>query len=320
MPSDKISDKISKILAYSVRNPLVFMKPSAKQPYKAGTTNGSDWLSNETNLASDRWGRGGSKSPFDPCPDGWRIPDVTSVVLGTTNYGFTPFYKKDINESYYYKITNEYLGRVFSYNGHWGYIFDNNAYKMGNYPIAGVRGLRTVTGNQTNSTINSTVDRGFFRIWMDGLSNTYGRPISVGANISASNLQVFEEDNDPYFGASCRCVKIKTDGANEEGAVPRLQIINISSSKATNVFGKKIIEDKISQNKFEFFPNPVKSILYIKGNDKVAVYYYQVYNMSGQLIRSGKFENEKTDLSYLTTGMYLIRINNSDDIVKIIKE
>ncbi|WP_415325230.1 T9SS type A sorting domain-containing protein [Chryseobacterium sp. MMS23-Vi53] len=319
LSTDKISEKTAKILAYSVKNPLVFMKPSTKQPYKAGLTNGSDWLSNETNIAPDRWGRGGNKSPFDPCPQGWRIPDVTSVVLANTNYGFTPFYKKGITESYYYKMANEYQGRVFSYSGHWGYIFDNDAYKIGNYPIAGVRGLRTVIGSST-SVINSTVDRGFFRMWMAGLSNTYGRPISMGANISASNLQVFEEDNDPYFGASCRCVKIKSDGANEAGPLPRLQVTTTSTAKATNVLAKIAIEEKVVQNKLEFFPNPVKSILYIKGNDKVKDYYYQLYNMSGQLVKSGKFENEQTDLSSLISGAYLLRINNAETVVKIIKE
>ncbi len=317
--TDKISDKISKILKYAVNNPLTFMKPTTKQPYKAGTTNGSDWLSNETNLAADRWGHGAGKSPFDPCPEGWRIPDVTSVVLGNSNYGFTPFYKKNINESYYYKVTNEYQGKTFSYSGHWGYIFDSDAYKIGNYPIAGVRGLRTVTGSP-NSVINSTVDRGFFRIWLAGLSNTFGRPISVGANVSASNLQVFEEDNDPYFGASCRCVKVKADGVMEEGPLPRLQVTSVSVNKATKSLDKNIIKEKLSQNKIEFFPNPVKNILYIKGNDKVQNYHYQIYNMSGQLVRSGEFINEQTDLSSLTEGFYLIRINNSDNITKIIKE
>jgi hypothetical protein len=61
-------------------------------------------------------------------------------------------------------------------------------------------------------------------------------------------------------------------------------------------------------------------MLYIKGNDKVKEYHFQVYNMAGQLVKSGKFENEQADLSSLITGAYLIRINNSETVVKIIKE
>ncbi|WP_394364375.1 T9SS type A sorting domain-containing protein [Chryseobacterium carnipullorum] len=75
----------------------------------------------------------------------------------------------------------------------------------------------------------------------------------------------------------------------------------------------------VAKDKFTVFPNPVKSVLYIKPND-VKEYYYQIYNMSGQLVKSGKFENEKTDLSSLISGAYLMRINNSEVLVKIIKE
>jgi hypothetical protein len=61
-------------------------------------------------------------------------------------------------------------------------------------------------------------------------------------------------------------------------------------------------------------------MLYIKGNDIAKEYYYQIYNLSGQLVKSGKFENERTDLSSLISGIYLVRINNSETIVKIIKQ
>lgn len=70
------------------------MRPSAKQPYKGGQRMEPIGLSNETNLAADRWGRGGNRSPFDPCPEGWKIPDVKGVALGNTDYGLIPFYKK----------------------------------------------------------------------------------------------------------------------------------------------------------------------------------------------------------------------------------
>ncbi len=76
LTTDKTAEKISKILSYSVKNPLVYMIPSTFAPFNSSTpnyTNGTDWLSPEPNLAPERWGRGGKKSPFDPCPEGWRI-------------------------------------------------------------------------------------------------------------------------------------------------------------------------------------------------------------------------------------------------------
>ncbi len=75
----------------------------------------------------------------------------------------------------------------------------------------------------------------------------------------------------------------------------------------------------VVKDKLTVYPNPVKNMLYIKPNEPKE-YYYQIYNMSGQMIKSGKFENEKTDLSSLISGAYLVRINNSETLVKIIKE
>ncbi len=98
--TDKPADKISKILSYSVKNPLVYMIPSTFAPFNSAVpnyTNGTDWLGAEPNLELDRWGRGGEKSPFDPCPEGWRIPDVMDVALVSgSDFGQTPWYKKKI--------------------------------------------------------------------------------------------------------------------------------------------------------------------------------------------------------------------------------
>ncbi|WP_435524679.1 hypothetical protein [Chryseobacterium indoltheticum] len=86
------------MLSYSVENPLVYMIPSSFAPYNGSVpnyTNGTDWLLNEPNVANDRWGRGGKKSPFDPCPEGWRIPDLTDVAIVTNrDFGLSPWYKK----------------------------------------------------------------------------------------------------------------------------------------------------------------------------------------------------------------------------------
>jgi hypothetical protein len=88
--TDKVADKISKVLSYSVKNPMTFMVPNmTTKSADTNHTNGADWLADEPNLAPERWGRGGKKSPFDPCPEGWRIPDLTGV--SNTSIGATPF-------------------------------------------------------------------------------------------------------------------------------------------------------------------------------------------------------------------------------------
>lgn len=331
LATDKVSDKIAKVLSYSVKKPLVYMIPSTFAAYNGTTpsyTNGTDWLANEPNLAPDRWGRGGKKSPFDPCPEGWRIPDLTGVAIASgQDFGFTPWYKKDKNVATSYSIATDYLGvrvrRSASASYTIGYTFNDSSYKIGNYPNSGSRGFRSVVTNQTATGTFNTINFQYPGVWTAALNSNYiGRPINIlfDAASTANRMIAYHDNNDPYFGMSCRCVKIKYDAkGNEEGVIPKLQITALPAAlpsallKADEV--KNIVKEKIT-----FFPNPVKDELHIQAPDDRDGYYYQVYNMSGQLVKSGKFENGKTNLSSLVSGAYLLRVNDSKEIVKIIKE
>ena len=234
------------------------MMPSTKQPYKAGYTNGTDWLSMETNLAANRWGRGEEKSVFDPCPEGWRVPDVLGTSLADINYGFTPYYKKSVNESAYAPVVTTFQGTYYTYNGHWGFIFDNSAYKIGNYPISGIRGTRPVHDN-SNSTINSAVYIGFYKMWMAGMSASYGRPIGMAASVNSKYMATYDDNSDPYFGASCRCVKIKPLVNGNEGGP--LEILPLDGGTlSSNENGAQGSKEKLMA-----YPNPVSSILKING-------------------------------------------------------
>ena len=64
----------------SVANPATF--------YQGASVNSTDWYSNKNNTHNDAlWGGGGTKSIYDPCPDGWRVPKV-AVWNGLTNANF----------------------------------------------------------------------------------------------------------------------------------------------------------------------------------------------------------------------------------------
>ena len=326
LSTDKTSDKVAKVLSYSVKNPLVYMVPSALAPYNTAVpnyTNGTDWLLNEPNAAADRWGRGGKKSPFDPCPEGWRIPDVTGAAIITNqDYGLSPWYKKDKKAATSYSIVNDYLGvRVQNTTASTiGYTYNDSGYSVGNYPNSGSRGIRSVTANQTAQGTFEVNNFQYPGIWTAALNSNYlGRPINVLFNASSNAMIAFHDNNDPYFGMNCRCVKVKYDqNGSEAGPIPAIPVTPGATVKASNVFTQKEITAIAKENKITLFPNPVKDVLYIKATD-VKDYYYQIYNASGQLVKSGKFENTQTDVSALVSGVYLVRINNSETVVKIIK-
>ena len=327
LSTDKTPDKVAKVLSYSVKNPLVYMVPSTFAPYNTAVpnyTNGTDWLLNEPNVAADRWGRGGKKSPFDPCPEGWRIPDVTDVaIVANRDYGLSPWYKKDKKAATSYSVINDYLGvRVQNSTASTvGYTFNDASYPVGNYPNSGSRGFRSVIANQTAQGTFEINNFQYPGIWTAALNSNYiGRPVNLLFNASSNAMIAFHDNNDPYFGMNCRCVKIKYDqNGNEAGSIPAIPVTAGASVKASNVFTQTEIIQKENENKITLFPNPVKDVLYIKANDRKD-YYFQIYNASGQIVKSGKFENAQTDVSSLSSGVYLVRVNNSEVIVKIIKQ
>ena len=64
--------------------------------------------------------------------------------------------------------------------------------------------------------------------------------------------------------------------------------------------------DVIAKSKIQIFPNPVADIISVSGiEDAKSV---QIYNMTGQLVISEIF-NKKINVSKLTPGVYLLRIN-----------
>ncbi|WP_267404423.1 MULTISPECIES: T9SS type A sorting domain-containing protein [unclassified Chryseobacterium] len=328
LTTDKPSEKVAKVLSYSVKNPLVYMIPSTYAAYNSAQplyTNGTDWLATEPNLASDRWGRGGPKSPFDPCPEGWRIPDVTSVsIVSNQDFGHSPWYKKGKNAASWWSVLTDYLGvRVRnSTSTTIGYMYNDPAYSVGSYPNSGSRGIRSVIGNQTAQGTYNVINFQYPGIWTDALNSNYlGRPVNImfDAASTANRMIAYNDNNDPYFGMNCRCVKMKFEAnGSESGPIPKLQITSLPLTKPSAVLKAVEVVDQVKENKISLFPNPVKDILYIKAPEERG-YFFQVYNMSGQIVKSGEFENGKTDLSTLVSGVYLVRVN-SDTMVKIIKQ
>lgn len=363
--NDSKYSKIKKVLNYSVANPFTFM-------YQTASSSSKDWLSDENGLAMDRWGHATEKSPYDPCPEGWRIPDLMMNLVDGVNLfdgylsyskGNTPwFYNASFiqnnkpvygidpsnfnifvnNEAYNVNKMN-YLGGYVRSTGagrtqvRYGFILNRTEYNIGNFPNNGIRGY--IGGNSLLSSMKDLTSTGehsindnfkISGIWTSAAVNDQ----AIGMLFNTEITQASATQNDklyfltptnlfrPQAAMSCRCSKIEYDangkeiGRYEPFAIP---VPKNTTGKAVNTFAKKQIEEiQKDEKKLTVFPNPVKSTLYINADDKE--YFYQIYNLSGQLVKEGKFENKKTDLSSLKQGVYLVRINNAETIVKIIKE
>lgn len=333
--TDKIDVRIEKILGYSVANPLNFMMPNVKYPTRSDINFilGSDWLfdTNYHSLYAERWGIGEKKSVFDPCPSGWRIPET-----GTSPTKSSPWSLKNNPEYIAYSSSDGqtvgnseigYYGSVIShipsgtnpYGRTVGFIFNNNLYNIGNYPKGYIRGKRSVlyTASLT-SEIDPNVPGIPGGIWYANLhQNLTGRGTYMNFD-RFSRILVKYTDVDPYAAMNCRCVK-QEDNGTTRGPLPGIPVTPNTGGQARTIFTKEVIEEKVKAEKVALYPNPVRDILHIDAKDDKD-YYYQIYNMSGQLVREGKFENKQINISSLVTGAYLIRINNAENFVKIIKQ
>jgi hypothetical protein len=89
------------------------------------------------------------------------------------------------------------------------------------------------------------------------------------------------------------------------------------------VFGNETLSDTdFTANQFSIYPNPTKDVLHISGmENEVAV---QVFDLLGKQVFSTKIHNpnEALDVSNLETGVYLVKVYNSENSFtqKIIKE
>ncbi|MFC7348664.1 T9SS type A sorting domain-containing protein [Chryseobacterium zhengzhouense] len=343
--TDSKADKMKKVLKYSANNPLTYL-------YQSDNTK-LDWVSDENGNMPERWGHATEKSPYDPCPAGWRIVDMhsvsTGIILGNLiSKGNTPwFYNAKFNTNIYgmdpgnanaTNVRNEsynpnkinYVGGLVratsaqgKTNSRFGFVLNKPEYNIGVFPNNGIRGFNG--GNDLTASMDAAKVTFFFSgIWTSasqGTGSSYGMLFNLtgGTNDLLYTLA-------PTFGfrpqaaMSCRCAEIKYDangneiGRYEPGAIP---VPPNANKRANNTFNETEVKQKAE--KLNVYPNPVKDILHIDAKDEKD-YYYQIYNMSGQLVKEGKFENKQTDVSSLITGAYLIRINNAEAFVKIIKQ
>jgi len=323
--TDKISDKVSKVLSYSVKNPLVFMIPSKQTPphkNKPAYTNGTDWLIDEANIASDRWGRADRKSPFDPCPEGWRVPDASHVDISTgRDFGRSPWGKRNLTKKWeglqaWYSIEGYFNGKIIKSS--LGYVFEDKGYYIGNYPFTGARGHRNVL---YGGAITSKVNERHMGVWTSAMGDALlGRPRALVIDKNGA-MSMFEDSLDPYFAMNCRCVKIKTtaDG-KQEGAIPRLPIPKYTVAQPAKPLAANTVQNMLKEEKtLKAYPNPVTDILMIDG-ELGKEYFYQLYDKNGKMLKEGKFVNNQINISNLLPDIYLIRINNSKEAIKIIKK
>ena len=345
--------KINNVIKYATENPLFFMYRNKEGNEETLDKNGAlsqkvlhvkDWLSDENGLAQDRWGHATEKSPYDPCPLGWRVPDTSFANLWNGAKGNSPWFYNGVNtngkyndygigngvtgltESERNNTSTEYLYPGFTIiryskpTSRVGFIFSfpNSNYNIGNIPITGIRGI--FGGNTYNDELWSLYLNNTYRtgLWTSSPADFYsGYALSldlysVSSNSGQNGRLATGIGRYPQAAMGVRCAK---DTERYMGDLPYTipKMLPLNKSNRINMLGVLTSENR---DVIEVYPNPTKEYLHINNEDHII---YEIYDFNGNLIKKGKVNNKKINVIDLTKGLYMLKLYKEEQI-KLVKK
>lgn len=294
--------KVSQNILYSVQNPLRFLYHSeigelydGGNHYANDLTKVKDWVSEKRGEADDRWGHADKKSPFDPCPEGWRVPDVSFTNLYTGSKGSSPWYNGYQNDAYgksgviqdqWHNISTFYGGTLAGTNG---WKFENSTFNIGNFPRAGIRG--ELGGNNVDVVRSG--------VWTAALAD-FHTGFALALQFQGDKMQTGTGVY-PQAGMSVRCAKDEN----------RLLGTPVSKNKPP-VLVQPNTEKLVAQpenNELKIYPNPFRDEFSISNPNAIN---YEIYDFSGKLVLKGNVQNSRVNATQILNGIYLLKIKMKD--------
>jgi hypothetical protein len=306
-------EKVRNNILYSVQNPMTYLYQSGLGSIYNGGNHYSndlsqikDWVSTDRAQAQERWGHGGEKSVFDPCPQGWRVPDVSFTNLYLGSKGNSPWYngytndatgKLGIIQDQWYDVGASYLGGNI---GGRGWSFQNQIYKIGNFANDGIRG-------ELGGKFISNDRAGVWTASMADMRTGYALAMQFQ---NSNNKMQTATGVFPQAAMGVRCAKDEN----------RLLGVVVGSVSNGNNPGT-LATTEIAENKdiVEVYPNPFHDEINVRNAKIIA---FEMYDMSGKLVLNGSVKNGKIQTLNLQNGIYLLKIINANGktaVKKILK-
>ncbi|MGM5631558.1 leucine-rich repeat domain-containing protein [Apibacter raozihei] len=306
--------KVQDVLLKSVRNP--FLHISRGNTYS--------WL---PEIVPNLWGHADSKSPFDPCPEGWRVPDFSSAGV----YG-SPWYKEgmglwkknkdnlwDFDIIPQNKSLEALSGRLISNRaGTVGVVLTSEEYNLGHFPSDGGRGIEK--------------DRPIF---LDGLL-IYGQNWSASMYGSSQRsleplAMAFGTGNDgvdpsnlvrPRTGLPIRCAKDEIRFNKE--LIKKSPINRLSSRNYVEVQSVEAQTTTLTESQIKITPNPTSGLFKVLLTG-VTEGKLSVVNINGTVIHSKMFANSTevdVNIQNQPSGVYMVQVQAQGQVVnkKVIKK
>lgn len=360
--TDSKNEKIRKVIKYATENPSYFLFRSKTGDElgmeDAGTLltkslQVKDWISDENGLAQDRWGHATEKSPYDPCPGGWRVPDTANANLfaagnnGSYSKGSSPWFYNGYNTAsnfanygivqstiadltggavnnavnirqypgYTLSITTE-MTAPSSRTG-WVFSFPGSKYDIGNIPTTGIRGI--LGGNDWKNARSESPDTDNYKyqtgLWTSSPADFY-TGYAIGFNISSTSGNGGKlASGTGFYPQAAMGVRCVKDTERYMGDLPYTE-----NSEGATLNSVIAIKDH-NKDDLQIHPNPVKDILHIisKNNDRKNPGFI-IYNTAGGIVKQGNFNNGSINISNLPLGIYMLKVENYQKAFKIIKK
>ena len=296
------------VLKFTIQNPLAFL-------YNTQTVN-SDWLSNKMYYSTDRWGHASSKSIYDPCPQGWRVPDFGHIISQGSPWFNNQLKTKIANDGFYqWTASNNLSYYNVAYNKRAtdsrirAYFYKNSIYNMNFYlPGQGFRGTNTKNAKGIfDNNISSS-------LWSATISNSQKSAEKGGALYLSSNFSSnYHTVSEVYKLNNAHSIVCSKD-------TPRFTEAYFQDLTKQNVGSRVLSYTDVDNNQLEridFYPNPVDNILKTNSNKSIKA---KIYNIDGMLMLEGQFLNRELDVSLLKAGVYILIVNDKEKGFRFIKK
>ncbi len=336
-------EKIQTMLKLSANNPTSLLVEDT----------GEDWLYKVGGIFTERWGHADTKSVFDPCPEGWRVPDFSFLnhVSLRNNYSLTnqdteargtsPWYFANGGSTTLFNFNNTINSTITdantineiktSFQG----IPQSIPYHVTNvYGGTKVMNSGNVFGWKFSGNTNGYIIGDYPAT---GILNQSGNTLLNGTDLTAlwtaapeifqkGEAKAFWINNDNMSTGSIldfttdKSQSFKPQIAMNVRCVKQNDIyrgdngtIEVPPVKCTSTMGVQTA----TKNEIDVFPNPFTDTLHISSKKDLN---YEFYDISGKLISSGKTVQQKISLQNLPKGVYLLKLMDHEKKIQISKK
>jgi hypothetical protein len=178
---------------------------------------------------------------------------------------------------------------------------------------------------------NSSVIRADGTLYAGG-SNAYGK-LGIGSNDATTSNSNFAQvgtssnwasiptrSGEFNSGAINESAEMSATGADNYSQLGNYDGTNTNSNSMSQVTCTDMlgVDDISKNNAVTLYPNPAKDVIHLSTKAKISE--IKIYNITGALVKTNTNVVDNTvNISQLKPGVYIVKINNSNDGIKFIK-